>query len=182
MNTGSITKKIFRFANYVVGWILGGLGHANVVASIIFAGMSGSAVADAAGIGTIEIEAMLDAGFDKDFSAGITAASSTIGPIIPPSIPLVIFGVAGGVSINKLLVAGIIPGLIMGIFLMVWVFFVSIKRKYPITRFPGWKAFMQCAIDAFFPLLTPNYSYWWNLGVSLPQPKQRLLHPFMHLF
>jgi tripartite ATP-independent transporter DctM subunit len=155
MNTGSITKKIFRFANYVVGWIPGGLGHANVVASIIFAGMSGSAVADAAGLGTIEMEAMEDAGFDTDFSAAITAASSTIGPIIPPSIPLIMFGVAGSVSITKLLVAGIIPGLLMGVALMVMVFFMALRRNYPRARFPGLKNFLKCAVDAFFPLLTP---------------------------
>lgn len=155
MNVGSITKKIFRFANYVVGWIPGGLGHANVVASIIFAGMSGSAVADAAGLGTIEMEAMEDAGFDKDFSAAVTAASSTIGPIIPPSIPLVMFGVAGGVSITKLLISGIIPGLLMGIALMIMIYFYAVKRNYPKATFPGWKEFGRCALDAFFPLLTP---------------------------
>jgi tripartite ATP-independent transporter DctM subunit len=155
MNTGSITKKIFRFANYIVGWIPGGLGHANVVASIIFAGMSGSAVADAAGLGTIEMEAMENAGFDTDFSAAITAASSTIGPIIPPSIPLIMFGVAGSVSITKLLVAGIIPGLLMGTALMVMVFFMALKRNYPRATFPGLANFLKCAQDAFLPLLTP---------------------------
>ena len=96
MNTGSITKRIFGFCNTLVGWIPGGLGHANILASIVFAGMSGSAVADASGLGTIEIKAMENAGFDTDFAAGVTAASSTIGPIIPPSIPLIVFAVSAG--------------------------------------------------------------------------------------
>jgi len=155
MNTGSITRKIFNFANLLVGYIPGGLGHANVVASIIFAGMSGSAVADAAGLGTIEMEAMENAGFDKEFSAGVTAASSTIGPIIPPSIPLIMYGVAGGVSISKLLIAGIVPGLVMGAALMVMIVIFSLKRNYPRISFPGWKAFWKAGADAFFPLLTP---------------------------
>ena len=155
MNTGSITRKIFRFCNALVGWIPGGLGHANVVASIAFAGMSGSAVADASGLGTIEIEAMKNEGFDVEFSAAITAASSTIGPIIPPSIPLVVFGVAGGVSITKLLVAGIIPGLLMGLTLMIMVYYYAIKRNYPKTTFPDSKEFLKLFKDAFFPLLTP---------------------------
>lgn len=156
MNTGSITKKIFGFCNTLVGWIPGGLGHANILASIVFAGMSGSAVADASGLGTIEIKAMEDAGFDTDFAAGVTAASSTIGPIIPPSIPLIVFAVsAGNVSIAKLLIGGIVPGLLMGITLMMMVAYFAVKRKYPRTKFPTlgkiWKDFRQ----AFFPLLTP---------------------------
>jgi tripartite ATP-independent transporter DctM subunit len=155
MNTGSITRKIFKFCNALVGWVPGGLGHANVVASIVFAGMSGSAVADASGLGTIEIEAMKNEGFDVEFSAAITAASSTIGPIIPPSIPLVVFGVAGGVSITKLLVAGIIPGLLMGITLMIMVYYYAIKRSYPKTVFPSFKEFIKLFIDSFWPLLTP---------------------------
>lgn len=155
MNTGSITKKIFKFANSLVGYLPGGLGHANIVASIIFAGMSGSAVADAAGLGTIEIEAMVDQGFDREFSAAVTAASSTIGPIIPPSIPLIMFGVMGDVSIAALLLAGIIPGILMGVALMIIVAYYSIKRNYPRSPIPNlsnlWKDF-KCA---FLPLLTP---------------------------
>ena len=100
MNTAGITNKIFAFARALVGWMHGGLGHVNVGASVIFAGMSGAAVADAGGLGTIEIKAMRDAGYDSDFSVGITAASSTIGPIIPPSLPLVIYGVMASVSIG----------------------------------------------------------------------------------
>jgi tripartite ATP-independent transporter DctM subunit len=155
MNAGSITKKIFSFANSLVGWIPGGLGHANVVASIIFAGMSGAAVADASGLGTIEVEAMKNEGFDLDFSAAVTAASSTIGPIIPPSIPLVMFGVAGGVSISKLLIAGLLPGILMGFLMMVVVFILAEIRKYPKRALPKLKEFLKLAYNAFFPMLTP---------------------------
>lgn len=155
MNAGSITKKIFSFANSLVGWIPGGLGHANVVASIIFAGMSGAAVADASGLGTIEVEAMKNEGFDLDFSAAVTAASSTIGPIIPPSIPLVMFGVAGGVSISKLLIAGLLPGILMGFLMMVVVFILAEIRKYPKRALPKLKEFLKLAYDAFFPMMTP---------------------------
>ena len=109
MNSAGITTQIFGFAKALVGWMHGGLGHVNIGASIIFAGMSGAAVADAGGLGTIEIKAMRDAGYDDDFSVGITAASSTIGPIIPPSLPLVIYGVMASASIGELFAAGFIP-------------------------------------------------------------------------
>lgn len=155
MNTGSITKKIFKFANSLVGYLPGGLGHTNIVASIIFAGMSGSAVADAAGLGTIEIEAMLDQGFDRDFSAAVTAASSTIGPIIPPSIPLIMYGVMGDVSIAALLLAGLVPGILMGLALMVLVAYYSLKRNYPRIPFPKLKEIWHDFKQAFWPLLTP---------------------------
>lgn len=155
MNVGSITRKIFRFCNGLVGWIPGGLGHANVAASVIFAGMSGAAVADASGLGTIEVEAMTDAGFDRDFSAAVTAASSTVGPIIPPSINLVLFGVTGGVSISSLMVAGIVPGLLMALTMMVMVYYFAIKRGYPRRKFPTLREFGKLFFDAFFPLLTP---------------------------
>lgn len=156
MNTGSITTRIFRFCNTLIGWIPGGLGHANVLASIVFAGMSGSAVADAAGLGTIEIKAMEEEGFDTDFSAAITAASSTIGPIIPPSIPLIVFGVsAGGISIAKLLIGGVLPGLLVGICLSIMVYVFAVKRHYPCRKFPNGKELWHDFKDAFFPLLTP---------------------------
>ncbi len=156
MNTGSITTRIFKFCNTVIGWVPGGLGHANVLASIVFAGMSGSAVADAAGLGTIEIKAMENEGFDTDFSAAITAASSTIGPIIPPSIPLIVFGVsAGGVSIAKLLIGGVVPGILVGICLSVMVYIFAVRRKYPRNKFPTGRVLWEDFRHAFFPLLTP---------------------------
>ena len=113
MNSAGITERIFTFATACVGWLRGGLCHANILASVIFAGMSGSAVADAGGIGTLEIKAMRDEGYDAETAAAITAASATIGPIIPPSLPMVIYGVSADVSIGGLFLAGVIPGLLM---------------------------------------------------------------------
>jgi tripartite ATP-independent transporter DctM subunit len=155
MNSAGITARIFGFARAIVGWMHGGLGHVNVGASIIFAGMSGAAVADAGGLGAIEIKAMREAGYDDDFSVGVTAASSTVGPIIPPSLPLVIFGVMASVSIGKLFVAGIVPGLLMAFSLSIMIWWMSRTRDYPRdvrfnpsvigTRFKA----------AFLPLMTP---------------------------
>ena len=130
MNAGKITDKIFSLAKELVGWIPGGLGPANVVASIIFAGMSGSAAADAGGLGTIEMEAMTKNGYDEDFSGAVTAASSVIGPIFPPSIPLIIYGATASVSVAKLFMGGVLPGLLMGVALMVLVFLFAIKYKF----------------------------------------------------
>ncbi|WP_346795894.1 TRAP transporter large permease [Halomonas sp. Bachu 37] len=118
MNTGSTTTRIFDFATALVGFTKGGLGHANVVASSIFATMSGTAVADAAGLGSIEIKAMKERGFDLGYSAGITAASSVIGPILPPSIALVVYGWLANVSIGALFMAGLVPGILMALLLM----------------------------------------------------------------
>lgn len=155
MNVGSITQRIFNFCNALVGWIPGGLGQVNILASVVFAGMSGSAVADAAGLGTIEIKAMKDEGFDTEFSAGITAASSTIGPIIPPSIPLIMFGCAGGVSISSLLVGGIVPGVTCAICLGIMVAIMAIRRKYPRRGFPSVKELWGLFKHSFLALLTP---------------------------
>ena len=155
MNVGSITNRIFTFCNALVGWIPGGLAQVNILASVVFAGMSGSAVADAAGLGTIEIKAMEDEGFDTDFSAGITAASATVGPIIPPSIPLVMFGCAGGVSIAKLLVGGILPGVTCAITVGIMVAVIAIRRGYPRRKFPTLKEIVHLFGKAFFALLTP---------------------------
>lgn len=155
MNVGSITERIFKFCNALVGWIPGGLGQVNILASVVFAGMSGSAVADAAGLGTIEIRAMRNEGFDAPFSAGITAASSTIGPIIPPSIPLIVFGCVGSVSISKLLVGGIIPGIVCAICLGIMVAIISNRRHYPRRGFPTVSELFKLACSSFLALLTP---------------------------
>ena len=155
MNTGGITERIFRFARAMVGHIWGGLGQVNVIASMIFSGMSGAAVADAAGLGMIEMKAMKDNGYDWRFSAAITAASSTIGPVIPPSIPLVIYGYLTEVSVGRLFLAGVIPGALMGLALMVAVYLVSRYRQYPRdTRWPL-KEILQSGKAAFLPLMTP---------------------------
>jgi tripartite ATP-independent transporter DctM subunit len=155
MNSAGITARIFGFARSLVGWLNGGLAHVNIGASIIFAGMSGAAVADAGGLGNIEIKAMREAGYDDDFSVGVTAASSTIGPIIPPSLPLVIFGVMASVSIGELFVAGLIPGLLMAVSLMIMVWYMSRKRKYPRDAKFSVSNVLTTGKAAILPLMTP---------------------------
>ena len=130
MNSAGITNRIFGFALALVGWLKGGLGHVNVVGSVVFAGMSGTAIADAGGLGTIEIKAMKDHGYPTEFAVGITAASSTLGPIIPPSLPLVIYGVQANVSIGQLFAGGLLPGIVMAIFMMLMVSYFAHVRKY----------------------------------------------------
>lgn len=155
MNSSGITTRIFAFARSLVGWMNGGLGHVNIGASIIFAGMSGAAVADAGGLGAIEIKAMRDSGYDDDFSVGVTAASSTIGPIIPPSLPLVIFGVMASVSIGELFVAGIVPGLLMAVSLMIMVWWQARVRSYPKDTAFSVSNVAITFKKAFLPLMTP---------------------------
>jgi tripartite ATP-independent transporter DctM subunit len=155
MNMAGVTRRIFNFANCLVGHIKGGLGHANVVASMIFAGMSGAAVADAAGLGTIEIKAMKERGYDAEFAAAITAASSTIGPIIPPSLPMIIYGVLANTSVGGLFVGGIIPGFLMGSALMIYVYFFARNKNYPRHQFPNLGSFITAFREAFLSLLTP---------------------------
>ena len=130
MNSAGITNRIYNFALALVGWLKGGLGHVNVVGSVIFAGMSGTAVADAGGLGTIEIKAMQDHGYPTEFAVGITAASATLGPIIPPSLPMVIYGVQANTSIGKLFAGGFLPGILMAIFMMIMVAYYAHVRGY----------------------------------------------------
>ncbi|WP_245866449.1 TRAP transporter large permease [Oceaniglobus roseus] len=155
MNTAGITERIFNFALALVGWMRGGLGHVNVGASVIFAGMSGAAVADAGGLGAIEIKAMRDAKYDAGFSVGITAASSTIGPIIPPSLPMVIYGVVAGASIGQLFVAGFIPGLLMAVSLMLMIAWFARRKGFPRDQPFQWGVLWQTFKRAFLSLLTP---------------------------
>ena len=156
MNTAGVTTRLFNFATTLVGFLPGGLGHANCVASLIFAGMSGAAVADAAGLGQVELKAMDDAGYDREFSVAITAASSTIGPIFPPSIPFVILGLVAGVSVGRLFLGGVVPGLLMTLALMTMVWVYAKNRNYPRTPFPTLRQFVKAFIDAFLPLMTPT--------------------------
>ena len=155
MNTSAITDRIFNFANALVGHLRGGLGHVNVIASMIFAGMSGTAVADAAGLGNIEIKAMRDAGYPMRLTVGITGASSILGPIIPPSIAMIFYGWLANVSIADLFMGGFIPGIIIGLLMMVQVYFVSLKHKIPLTPRPPVRVMFTSFQRAFLSLMTP---------------------------
>jgi len=130
MNNAGITTRIYNFALALVGWMKGGLGHVNIIGSVIFAGMSGTAIADAAGLGTIEIKAMKEHGYSTEFSVGVTAASATLGPIIPPSLPFVIYGMMANASVGALFLAGILPGALMAILMMLTVAYYAHKNKW----------------------------------------------------
>ena len=130
MNSSGITERIYDFAVAAVGWMRGGLAQVNVLGSVVFAGMSGTAVGDAAGLGTIEVRAMKAHGYDAKFAVGITAASSMLGPLLPPSLPLVIYGVSANASIGQLFAAGIIPGLLLAASLMGMVYYYARVRGY----------------------------------------------------
>lgn len=155
MNTGGVTRKMFRFANVLVGTVPGGMGHANVLCSALFAGMSGTAVADAGGLGNIEIEAMREVGYDDDFSCAVTCASSVLGPIIPPSLPMVILAVTVGASVGRCFVGGIIPGILIAVALCSMVAYYAKKRKYPKNPRPTLKVIWVAFKEAFFALLAP---------------------------
>jgi len=155
MNISGVTRKILNLARSLVGHVKGGLGHTNVVASMLFAGLSGSAVADAAGLGIVEMEMMRKGGYDDDFSASITLASSIIGPIIPPSIIMVIYGMVATVSIGRMLLAGLFPGIVMGLCLMIMVYIMAHKRNYPRDKWGGLKNIVFAFKAALLPLLTP---------------------------
>ena len=155
MNSSGVSHRIFDFAKAVVGWMRGGLCQANIIGSVIFAGMSGSAVADAAGLGTVEIEAMKKEGYDAETAAAITAASATIGPIIPPSLPMIVYGVAAETSIGGLFIAGVIPGLLMAVALMLMVRHLAIRRNLPRHPFEGVRALWIAFRRAFWALMAP---------------------------
>ena len=155
MNIGGVTSRIFKFADSAVGFLRGGLAHVNVVASIIFSGMTGSALADASGLGLMEIKAMDDAGYDRPFSCAVTAATATIGPIIPPSIPMVIYSMLSGASLGNLFLGGVIPGLLMGGAMMLYIAAVAKGRNYPVGAWLGFRALFRSSAQAFLSLLTP---------------------------
>ncbi len=155
MNAAGITERIFGFARVLTGWLRGGLCHANITASLIFAGMSGSAVADAGGLGTVEIKAMREAGYDARTAAAVTAASATIGPIVPPSLPMVIYGVTAEASIGGLFLGALLPGLLMAGALMVLVALTAHRRGLPRERFAGLGPLARAAREAGWALLAP---------------------------
>lgn len=155
MNSAGITDRIFRFAKVMVGWWRGGLCHANILGSVIFAGMSGSAVADAAGLGTVEIKAMKDAGYDTETAAAVTAASATIGPIIPPSLPMIVYGVVAETSIGGLFIGAIVPGFLMAGAMMLLVWRMAVKRAMPREAFPSGREAWEAFKGAFWALMAP---------------------------
>nr|WP_321462999.1 TRAP transporter large permease [uncultured Cohaesibacter sp.] len=155
MNTAGVTERIFRFAKALVGHVSGGLGHVNILASLLFSGMSGSAVADAAGLGQLEIKAMRDAGYDSQFAGSVTAASAIIGPLVPPSVPLVVYGVISNTSIGGLFLGGIIPGVLCALVLMIMVYVIAKIRHYPKDRKASCREVAISFSRAVIPLLTP---------------------------
>lgn len=155
MNVGGVTHRIYAFAKSLVGSVQGGLAQVNVIASIIFAGMTGTAVSEAAGLGTVVMKSMREEGYKPDLAVAIVAASSTIGPIIPPSVPLVIYALMANVSVGGMLLAGVVPGLLMGLSLMVWI--AVLARR---TNLPRGERFRLATVwatfkDGFLPLMTP---------------------------
>lgn len=155
MNAGGITQRLFQFAHNLVGHLKGGLGHVVVVSAMIFAGMTGAAVAEAAAIGTVGMEGMTKKGFDRKFCAAIIASASTIGPGIPPSIPLVIYGSITGTSVGRLFLGGFLPGFLMGLVLMVIVYIYARKRNYPKEKRATLMELLKSAWGASTAILTP---------------------------
>jgi C4-dicarboxylate transporter DctM subunit len=155
MNTGGITSRIFRFAKAMIGHVPGGLAQVCVMANVIFSGMSGSALADAAGLGQILHKAMVDNGFKPKFSAAVVAAAATIGPVIPPSIPFVVYGALTGVSVGKLFLAGFIPGGLMALAMIVAIALLAKPYNLPREKRADWKEVTVSAKEAFLPVLTP---------------------------
>jgi C4-dicarboxylate transporter DctM subunit len=155
MNSGGVTNRIFRFAKDLIGHLPGGLGHVCVVANVIFSGMSGSAIADAAGLGQVLHKAMVDNGFKPSTSGAIVASAATIGPVIPPSIPFVLYGALAGVSVSKLFLAGFIPGILMAIALMVTIGFSAKSYGLPKVKRATFSDLLQSSKAAFLPLMAP---------------------------
>lgn len=156
MNSCGITRKIVRFADAMVGNFRGGLAQVNIVSCMFFAGVSGSAVADASAVGSMLIPAMRERGFDHDFSAAVTASAAVMGPIIPPSIPMVVYAMLSNTSVAAMLLAGAIPGVLLGVSLMLVAYYISVKRKYSKNeRFPSLREFLSAFAGAMVPMMMP---------------------------
>ncbi len=155
MNTAGITHRIYSYALALVGWLKGGLGHVNVVGSVVFAGMSGTAIADAAGLGTIEVKAMTDHGYDPEFAVGVTAASATLGPIIPPSLPFVIYGMMANVSVGSLFLAGIVPGVFMALLMMLTVAYFAHKNGWGGDVKLEWPKLLKALLETLVVIAWP---------------------------
>lgn len=155
MNAGGITRRLISFANLLVGWLPGGLGAVNISVSVFFAGISGSAVADASAVGKAMIPGMVQEGYPRSFAAGVTAGSSIVGPIIPPSIPIIVYGLASGLPIGDLFLAGVFPGLLFGAVILVMTVVISVRRRYPRMRGVTWRQALTASRDAIAALVMP---------------------------
>ena len=157
MDKGGISRRLINFANALVGWVTGGLAMVSVVASMFFAGISGSAAADSAAVGSVMIPAMAKKGYAKDFAAALIACAGTIGTMIPPSIPMIIYGVTTGTSIGGLFIAGVVPGVLMGLALMAHAYAVSRQRGYSGLALPSareaWAAFREALLTLLMPVI-----------------------------
>ena len=170
MNIAGVTGRIYSFAVALVGWMKGGLAQVNIIGSVIFSGMSGTALADAAGIGTIEIKAMKDHGYPVEAAVGVTAASATLGPIFPPSLPFVIYGMMANVSIGALFLAGIIPGVVMTLLMMVTVALIAHKRGWGSDTGFEWNRLAEAGLEVIIVLTFPMVVYgliWAGLSVNV---------------
>jgi TRAP-type C4-dicarboxylate transport system permease large subunit len=168
MNNAGITNRIYNYALALVGWLKGGLGHVNVIGSVVFAGMSGTAIADAAGIGTIEIKAMKDHGYSSEFAVGVTAASATLGPIIPPSLPFVIYGMMANVSVGALFLAGILPGVLMALLMMLTVAYFAHKNGWGSDIKFEWPRFTKAIAETLVVIGWPVALWLLIVKVGLP--------------
>ena len=164
MNAGGMSERLLRLARAVLGHLRGGLAHANVGASVVFAGVSGSAVADAAAVGSVMIPAMRRDGYGGAYAAAVTATSATIGLVIPPSIPLVIYGLFTGADIGALFLGGVVPGLLMGVFLLAVTWAVAHRRNHPRSPFAGWGELRAALRGGALALLMPVLVIWALVG------------------
>ena len=155
MNQGGISDKLLDFADALVGHVTGGLAYANVLASMVFAGISGTALSDTVALGGVEIPMMVNQGYDVPFSVAITAASSCLGPIIPPSVPMIMAATMTGLSVSKMFMAGIVPGLLLGFGMCATCYILSVKRHYPKHERSSWKKRLEVTKDAIWALLMP---------------------------
>ena len=153
MNQGGLTAKIIRFCNHLIGHVPGGLALANIGSSMLFAGISGTAISDTASIGSVMIPAMKKEGYDADFACAVTASSSTVGPIIPPSVPMIIAATLSGLSVGKLFLAGAIPGLLLGVAMLILTYYIAKKRNYPKHQRSSIKEIFKGFLDTFWSLL-----------------------------
>ena len=154
MGEGEIADRIYGFAHGLLGKMRGGSAQVNCLVSLIFSGMTGSAIADASGTGTMEIRMMIDEGYDPEFSCALSAATATVGPIFPPSIPMIIYAMLSGASVGKLFAGGMIPGVGLTVVFMIYSYIISQKRQYPMGQYQTFKQFIKNTIIALPALFT----------------------------